>query len=282
MPIEIAGLKVERVAPRVPGRDRPILFVHGMSGGSWVWDNYLGLFAGRGFTGHALNLRGHHGSKPVPDIGRVPFADYLMDVRGVVAALGNPILVGHSMGGLIVQKLAELLDPPAVVALTPAAPRGIFPLRTLELARLSLKRLHQMLLARPIVLSFAEADALLFGRIPPAERPAVYERLVPESGRMVFDIAVRGVPVDAARVRCPMLVVAAREDRITPATMVRKIARKYGAELRVYDAHAHMVLLEPGWDEIARDVATWLDAQPLAQAPRGGGGLTDPATKERG
>src|SRR2546425_8142488 len=88
-----------------------------------------------------------------------------------------------------------------------------------------------------------------------------FERLVPESGRMAFDVAVAGVPVDAARVRCPMLVVAGREDRITPARMVRKIAQKYRAELRVYDGHAHMVLLEPGWELIAREVASWLDKE---------------------
>ena len=78
-----------------------------------------------------------------------------------------------------------------------------------------------------------------------------------------------------------MLVVAGREDRITPAKMVRKIARKYGAELRVYDGHAHMVLLEPGWEVIAREVATWLDAQHLSQTTHGGAGLADPATKDR-
>ncbi len=279
--MEIAGLTVERVAPRVPEREPPILFLHGMWGGSWMWDHYLGFFAGRGYTCYALNLRGHHGSKPVGDIGRVPFADYVLDARGVVAALGNPILVGHSMGGLLVQKLAELLAPPAAIALTPAAPRGIFPLCTLELAGLSLKHLHEFLLSRPITPTFDEADALLFGRIPPPERRQAFERLVPESGRMAFDIAVAGVPVDARRVRSPMLVVAGREDRITPAKMVRKIARKYGAELRVYDGHAHMVLLEPGWEVIAREVATWLDAQHLSQATHGRTGLADPATKDR-
>src|SRR5207249_11885309 len=80
--------------------------------------HYLGFFAGRGYTGYALNLRGHHGSKPVDDIGRVRFADYLADARAAAAAIGNPIIVGHSMGGLLAQKLAELGEPPAVVALT--------------------------------------------------------------------------------------------------------------------------------------------------------------------
>src|SRR5438094_3016221 len=195
MPIEIAGLEVERATSGAPARARPILFLHGMWGGSWMWDHYLSFFAGRGYTGYALNLRGHHGSQPVDDIGRVPFADYLDDARAVAASIGDPIIVGHSMGGLLVQKLAEVADPPAVVLLTPAAPRGIFPLCTLELLRLSLKHAHEMLLSRAIRPSFEEAEALLFGRTPPADRRAAFERLVPESGRMTFDIAVKGVPV---------------------------------------------------------------------------------------
>src|SRR2546423_14668664 len=105
MPMEIAGLEVERVTSGAPARARPILFLHGMWGGSWMWDNYLGSFAGRGYTGYALNLRGHHGSKPVDDIGRVPFADYLADARAGAAAIGNPIIVGHPMGGLLRHKL---------------------------------------------------------------------------------------------------------------------------------------------------------------------------------
>jgi pimeloyl-ACP methyl ester carboxylesterase len=261
MPMEIAGLKVERAAPRVPEHGRPILFVHGMWGGSWMWDKWLGFFAGRGVTCYALDLRGHHGSKPVPDIGRVPFADYVTDARAVAGTIGNPILVGHSMGGLIVQKLAEIGDPPAAVLLTPAAPRGIFALSTPKLFWLSLRHAGEIFGSRPITPSFEEADALLYGRTPPEERRAAFERLVPESGRQAFDVAVTGVPVDARRVRCPMLVVAGREDRITPAKTVRKVAAKYGAEIRVWDEHAHMLIQEPGWEAIAADVAAWLEKE---------------------
>lgn len=279
MLMQIAGLTVERAAPRIPSREHPILFLHGMWGGSWMWDNYLGFFAARGYACYALNLRGHHRATPVDDIGRVSIHDYIADARAVAQTLGGPILVGHSTGGLLVQKLAELLNPPAAVALTPAAPRGIFALSTLELLGVSLRHLREILLSRPILPSQGEADALLGGRLPADERRAVYARLVPESGRMTFDIAVAGLPVDAARVRCPLLVVAGREDRITPARMVKKIARKYGAELRVYDNHAHMLLMEPGWQTIAGDIATWLDAQHLSQATHRGTVLEDPATE---
>ena len=107
--------------------------------------------------------------------------------------------------------------------------------------------------------AFAEIEALELNRLPPPARRAVYERLVPESGRMTFDIAMTGLRVDARRVRGPMLVVAGSDDRITPAKMVRRVARRYGATLREYPGFAHMLLMEPGWERIAGDIADWLE-----------------------
>jgi pimeloyl-ACP methyl ester carboxylesterase len=255
---EIAGLRVLSAEPPAGAAGRPVLCVHGMWGGAWMFEPLLAFLAARGHPAYALDLRGHHGSKPVPDIGRVAVGDYVADAHAVAAALGNPVLVGHSMGGLLVQKLAALGEPPAVVAVTPAPPRGILAVRTPELARASLGHLPGILCWRALVPSRGEADALLFGRLDAAERARVFARLVPESGRAAFDMAVTGVPVDRRRVRCPMLVLAGAEDRITPATNVRRIAARYGAELRVYERHAHMLLMEPGWEDIAGDIVAWI------------------------
>ena len=259
MTTEIAGLTVETTEPRGAVRPEPVLFVHGMWGGAWMWEPYLDFFAARGWRGYALNLRGHHGSRPVPDIGRVSIHDYVADARAVAETLGRPVVIGHSMGGLLAQKLAELLAPPAVVAVTPAAPRGVLALNTLELAGAALRHLPEILGRRPLMPAFAEMEALELNRLPPADRRAVYERMVPESGRMTFDIAVTGLRVEARRVRSPMLVVAGADDRITPAKMVRRVARRYGATLREYPGFAHMLLMEPGWERIAGDIADWLE-----------------------
>src|SRR2546422_9011486 len=107
MPMEIAGLEVERVTSGAPARARPILFLHGMWGGSRMWAHYPSFFAGRGYTGYALNLRGHHGSKPVDDTGRGPFAASLPDARAVAPSIRDPIIAGHSLGWRVAQKLAQ-------------------------------------------------------------------------------------------------------------------------------------------------------------------------------
>ena len=125
----LGGLDVVRVG--AVGRARPasLLFVHGMWGGAWVWERWLPFFAARGWDGYALNLRGRAGSRSVADVGRVPLADYVEDAAAVARCLGEVVVVGHSMGGLVAQALAATLDPVAVVAVTPAAPRGIWALR---------------------------------------------------------------------------------------------------------------------------------------------------------
>jgi pimeloyl-ACP methyl ester carboxylesterase len=67
--------------------------------------------------------------------------------------------------------------------------------------------------------------------------------------------------VDPAAVTCPLLVLAGREDRVTPVRVVRAIARRYGAraEYRELENHAHWLVGEPGWEAIAHGIATWLE-----------------------
>ena len=238
----------------------PILFLHGMWEGAWFWEEWLDFFARRGWRGRAVNLRGHGDSRPVEDLGKVRFAEFLEDALGAARELGNPVLVGHSMGGLLVQKMAEMLDPPAVVAVTPAAPRGIFALSTWTIAKMAGLHLHEILLGKVLAPPFEEMQQLLLNRLPPERQREVFEQQQPESGRQTFDVAVVGVPVDAARVTSPLLVVGAEDDRITPAKTVKKIAAKYGAEYREYPEHAHMIVVEPGWETVAQETAEWIES----------------------
>ena len=100
---------------------------------------------------------------------------------------------------------------------------------------------------------------LQLNNLPPEERDRVYGLRVPGSGRQAFEIAVKGFPVVASKVLRPMLVVGAGKDKITPPPQAtRKVAERYGADLRAYEGFAHVLLLEPGWERVATDVADWL------------------------
>lgn len=209
------------------GPGRPVLFVHGWWGGAWVWDGWLRRFAERGHDGHAPNLTGYHGSGATTDIGRVPFAQHLADVLAVAANLDRPVLVGHSVGGLLVAKAASRADVAGAVVLAGLPPRGIVSATT---TRVMLPYLPQMVRSRPLLPSRKAMCRLDLNRLPPEEQAATYPRMVPAPGRQ--------------------------------GLVARAIGKRLGGTSRIYDAHAHYLVREPGWDAIADDVLGWIDRLP--------------------
>ncbi|MBX6333676.1 MAG: alpha/beta hydrolase [Gemmatimonadaceae bacterium] len=253
----IAGDLTGSVVTAEGGSGPQLVFVHGMFAGAWMLEPWQRYAADRGFSSVAVNLRGHCGSRPVEDIGRVSIHDYVDDVLEVVRGLDRPIVIGHSMGGLIAQKVAESGAARALVLLCSAPPRGI----VVASGRLFLRQLRHMpavLGSRPVFPSRADADALIFNCVPAGERAALYASLVPDSGRAGRDILFGACAVDARRVRCPVLSVTAGEDRFLVPRIGRALARKYGAEHRHFAGHGHFVVGEPGWEEVADVVLTWL------------------------
>ncbi|HET7584513.1 MAG TPA: alpha/beta fold hydrolase [Gemmatimonadaceae bacterium] len=239
----------------------PLLFIHGMNGGAWYWERYQRFFAEHGWTSWALDLRGHHASRPVAQLGRVPLRAYVDDALAVARTLARehavPAVVGHSMGGIIAQGVAACDTVRALVLIAAVPPRGIR-LLTPELALRALGHVGAFLASTPFTPSRREAEALLLHTIPEPERAEVYARLVPESARAALTLATRSLRVDARDVRCPVLVVSALEDRLVVPRVARRIAAHYEAPLLEYAGHGHLIVAEPGWERPASDIERWL------------------------
>ena len=109
----------QRIAPRP-------LFVHGAWHAAWCWDEYfLNSFADKGYRALALSLRGHGGSPTLRRLRDCSFADYVEDVSSVADNLPTrPVILGHSMGGVIVQKYLESRNAPAGVLMASTPPQG--------------------------------------------------------------------------------------------------------------------------------------------------------------
>lgn len=255
---QIDDLVLEHAAPAGRAHPTPVLFVHGMWGGSWYLRNYLYAAAQAGWDAWAVNLRGHGENRAPRGLGSVSLVDYVEDVRRCLARLGRAVLVGHSMGGLIAQKAAEGGDVAAAVFVTSAAPRGVLGLSWAVLARMT-RYLPAMIGARAFSVSRAHADHLFLNRLSPEQRQWAFPRFGAESGRAARELALGGLAVDADAVRCPTLVVGAADDRITPAALQRRIARRYRAEYQEAAGHAHMLMLEDGWERPFKDVLAWLE-----------------------
>src|SRR5436190_15290639 len=168
----VGDLTVAVRRPASPTTKPKVLLVHGMFGGAWYWEQYQAQLARRGYESHAINLRGHHGSRPVRDIGKVELMEYVGDALDVAKTLGNPIVIGHSMGGLLAQKIAERGACRAAVFLAAAPPRWI-PVASWLLIKKQMKFIRGLLLLEPLMPDRADADVLMFNRTPVADRDAL-------------------------------------------------------------------------------------------------------------
>lgn len=101
----------------------PLLFVHGAYVGAWCWEeHFLDWFATRGRTAHAVSLRGHGGSSGRRELNEFGLADYAEDVARAAASLPRPpVLVGHSMGAMVVQKVLSAAKTGAPARCLPMA-----------------------------------------------------------------------------------------------------------------------------------------------------------------
>jgi len=254
--LRIDDLAVTAEVPDNPSRP-PILFIHGILGGPWYFEGYQRYFAARGYPSYAVSLRGRPGSRPVRDLGRVSLDEFVTDALDVVRVLGRPIIVGHSMGGLIAQRLAEE-DMSDIVVLLSSAPPGGITLATPRLVAKQIMNLGPLLRSRPLSATDGDADELIFNRIPVDQRAGLRAALVPDSGRAAREISLGTVRIDEGRVRCAMLVAAGLEDRFVAPRVARQLATKYGAPCWQYPRHAHFLPMEPGWEQIAEDVEAWI------------------------
>lgn len=190
--------------------------------------------------------------------GNVSFQQHLDRVLEKTRELGDPIVIGHSAGGLLIQKLLEQVDLPAAVLVASAAPRGIFALRSWPSFRAILRHSPAILLKRPFLPGKEEMCELNLNRLSPEEQTIVYDKMVPTSAKQAIQITLTGIPVDAHRVTTPMMVLNGTDDKLTPVSVADAIAKKYGATFRTYSGNGHYIMRERGWEKVATDISQWL------------------------
>lgn len=247
-----------------------IFMIHGMWGGPWCWEHYRRFFERAGYRCVVASLP-YHGSPPTADpdprLGSASLIDYVAALESELAQLDTrPILMGHSMGGLLGQMLAARGLCSALVLLTPAAPAGVVAVTPSVIRSFWSIQRSWGFWRKPARLGFRDAVYALLHRLPQGQQADAYERLVAESGRVIFEIgywpldSARASRVAASRVRCPVLVVGANADRIVPVSVAWRVARKYRhvASFMAFANHAHWILAEPGWEEVAEHVENWL------------------------
>jgi pimeloyl-ACP methyl ester carboxylesterase len=233
----------------------PVLFIHGMWADRAHWNRFRRCFEHHGFETHAITLLSHTTPQDMSGLRRAGIMDYVAQVSSVIDSLPEaPVVIGHSMGTLVAQKLAEMRPLRALVLLSPIAPGGILPF-TPSVVVCASGNLVDAVLRRPFMIPARQARYGILNTLSPREQAVVYQSFLHESGRALWQILSGAIAVDEREVRCPMLVVVGACDRATPPAVARRIAAKYGADYREYPGQCHFV---SGVREVMDDVAAWV------------------------
>ena len=243
--------------------------VHGAFCGPWVFDTFRAPFEAAGYQVHTPALRHHleKGAKPPRALGNTSLIDYSHDLEKFIDTLASPpIILGHSLGGLLAQMLAARGKARALVLLAPCPPWGILPSTILEVASAHALFFAGDFWSQILKPEYWVAAANSLDHLDPAERHKVFSRFVPESGRATFEIMHwaldrrRAAHVNARAVTCPVLCLVGEHDKINPPSTVRRIAERYEgrAEFRELARHSHWLLGEAGWEAIAAQCVQWL------------------------
>jgi len=246
----------------------PLLFVHGAWHGAWCWDEYfLDFFADRGYRALAVSLRGH-GKSPAPrPLAVCSIADYVADVKSVADGLPTrPVPIGHSMGGLIVQKYLESNSAPAGVLMASSPAGGGGP------AILRYARRHPWRSVKGALTGYTKhnldtparaRESMFSPATPEAEVVRYVARFQQESKRALFvDLPFRA-HARPAQVSTPLLVLGAELDGTFSTAEVRATASAYGTVAEIFPDMGHDMMLEPQWDAVAERIHAWLETRAL-------------------
>jgi len=263
-------LEVLRAQPsrQTLARETPLIFVHGAFVGAWCYQAHmLDYFAGQGFRCYAPSLRGHGQSEGHAQLDYAGIRDYVSDLARVIDDVPGPppVLIGHSMGALVVQRYLERYPASASVLLAPVPPHGLMasswrmamgdPLlfaRFGMMQTLGAQRVDADM-ARRAVFSDRVADADIHrysGLIQRESQRALWEMNLNAAGRpwMVAD-------------KRPMRVISAAEDALFASPETQSVARLWRADWTQMAHMGHAMMLEPDWQVVGDDITRWLWAK---------------------
>jgi non-heme chloroperoxidase len=256
------SLEVLARAPAGPAKTVPLLFVHGAFTGAWCWEeHFLPFFAEAGYAAYAVSLSGHGASRGRERLDSLSIADYVADVAEAAARLAAPpVLIGHSMGGFVVQKYLESHAAPGAALLCSVPPQGLMSAAFgMMFSRPGLlSELNRLMGGGPVALESLR-EALFAQPVSVDDLSRFYRWSQPESHRAIWDMTLFNLPHPSRLAGTPLLVLGAEHDHLIAPSLVEMTARTYGTEAEIFPGLGHGLMLERDWRKPAQRILDWLE-----------------------
>jgi alpha-beta hydrolase superfamily lysophospholipase len=240
----------------------PLFFVHGAWHGAWCWKPLMDYLAKKGFTSYAFDLPGH-GTRESEGVVGLGIMDYVSEVESAIVelALSKPILIGHSMGGLIVQKYLEHNEALASVIIAPCpAMGGSLWLPIKYFLNQPIAGTTATLGRKTAIRSKKMCERLFFDDIQPEKLDTHFERLCLESSRAVRQMVIPFLKLKAAKITStPVAIAAAGRDYFFEFKRLQYWAEKYGYDFLPFPEAAHNLLSEPEKFDFGKMIYNWLE-----------------------
>ncbi len=253
-------------------KTKPVVLIHGMFMNSLCWENWIPRYQAKGYRalapawpGRDKTIEALRKNHPDSKLAKLKLNDVVRYMAEYIQGLDEkPAIIGHSMGGLVVQLLLQRDLAVAGVAIDPAPPQGVFT-TAFSFIKSNFPAINPFLLNQPVMMSFEQFQYAFVNALPLNEQRAAYDRYcVPESRRVpTQSLGVAG-RVDFKKPHPPLLITAGEKDHIIPASLNRANFKKYQAsnsqtDFKEFTGRDHFLIGERGWEEVADYCLAWLE-----------------------
>jgi pimeloyl-ACP methyl ester carboxylesterase len=259
---------------------KSVVFIHGLWLHATSWDSWVELFNQAGYNAIAPGWPGEpdtvEQARQRPElVAGTSIDDVTAHYKNIVDSLdANPILIGHSFGGLIAEKLLGEGIGVAAVAIDPAQIKGVLPLPLAQLRSALPALANPTNLHKSVALTEKEFRFGFGNALTEQESDELFATwAIPSPARPLFQAAVANFTLHSqAKVntgnetRGPLLLISGLEDHTVPDVTTRSTLKQYRhstavTELKQFEGRGHSLTIDHGWKEVADAILEWLQVQ---------------------